>query len=180
MQLIRDRNATILVDGDLETQIGKFGNAWRLSPTGMSRLVHLVKWREKAARRLDRPRKHILSDQSVFSLATSGDVGRHHQLVSQHGLSNKQADRYGEQLKSVIEHAMSAETVEPPPPPLSKHLKNEFRERQTQVKGIARGLGIAPEMLVKKRQLVASMDGREWKPSGWRKVVLEDVFHACS
>ena len=80
----------------------------------------------------------------------------------------------------MIEHAMSAETVEPPPPPLSKHLKNEFRERQTQVKGIARGLGIAPEMLVKKRQLVASMDGREWKPSGWRKVVLEDVFHACS
>ena len=49
MQLIRDRNASILVDGDLETQIGKFGNAWRLSPTGMSRLVHLVKWREKAA-----------------------------------------------------------------------------------------------------------------------------------
>ena len=42
MELIRDRNASILVDGDLETQIGKFGNAWRLSPTGMSRLVHLV------------------------------------------------------------------------------------------------------------------------------------------
>ncbi len=180
MELIRDRNASILVDGDLETQIGKFGNAWRLSPTGMSRLVHLVKWREKEARRLDRPRKHILSDQSVFSLATSGDVGRHHQLVSQHGLSDKQADRYREQLKSVIEYAMSVETLEPPPPPLSKHLKNEFKERQTQVEGIARGLGIAPEMLVKKRQLVASMDGREWKPSGWRKVVLEDVFHACS
>ena len=180
MQSIRDRNSSILLDGDLETQIYKFGNAWRLSPTGMSRLVHRVKWREKAARRLDRPRKHVLSDQSVFSLATSGDVGRHHQLVSQHGLSDKQADRYGEQLKSVIEHAMSAETVDPPPPPLSKHLKNEFKERQTQVEGIARGLGIAPEMLVKKRQLVASIDGREWKPSGWRKVVLEDVFYACS
>jgi ribonuclease D len=178
MQSIRDRNASILVDGDLETQIYKFGNAWRLSPTGMSRLVHLVKWREKAARRLDRPRKHVLSDQSVFSLATSGDVGRHHQLVGQHGLSDKQADRYGEQLKSVIEHATSVETVEPPPPPLSKHLKNEFKERQTQVEGIARELGIAPEMLLKKRQLVASMDGREWRPTGWRKVVLEDVFHA--
>ena len=180
MQSTRDRNASTLVDGDLETQIYKFGNAWRLSPTAMSRLVHLVKWREKAARRLDRPRKHVLSDQSVFSLATSGDVGRHHRLVSQHGLSDKQADRYGEQLKSVIEDAMSAETIEPPPPPLSKYLKNVFKGRQTQIEGIAKGLGIAPEMLVKKRQLVASLNGREWKPSGWRKVVLEDVFHACS
>ena len=74
---------------------------------------------------------------------------------------------------------MSVETVEPHRHPCQS-IKNEFKERQTQVEGIARGLGIAPEMLVKKRQLVASMDGREWKPSGWRKVVLEDVFHACS
>lgn len=179
MQSIRDRNTSILVDGDLEAQIHKFGNAWRLSPAGMSRLVHLVKWREKAARRFDKPRKQILSDQSVFSLATSGDIGRHHQLVSQHGLSNKQADRYGEQLKSVIQYAMDAETLEPPPPPLSKHLKDVFKERQSKVEGIAQGLGIAPEMLVKKRQIVASLDGREWKPSGWRKVVLDDVFDAC-
>ena len=47
MQSIRDRTSSILLDGDLETQIYKFGNAWRLSHTGMSRLVHLVKWRER-------------------------------------------------------------------------------------------------------------------------------------
>jgi len=179
MQLIRDRTTSILVDGDFEMQIHKFGNAWRLSPSGMSRLVHLVEWREKTARRFDRPRKQVLSDQSVFSLATSGDIGRHHQLVSEHGLSDKQAGRYREQLKSVIEYATGTELVEPPPPPLSKHLKEVFKERQSQVEDIAQGLGIAPEMLVKKRQIVASLDGREWRPSGWRKVVLEDVFHAC-
>ncbi|MBU25571.1 MAG: hypothetical protein CMD99_06025 [Gammaproteobacteria bacterium] len=180
MQSIQERNASILLGGDLETQIYKFGKAWRLSPTGMFRLVQLVKWREEAARRFDRPRKQVLSDQSVFSLAISGDVGRHHHLVSQHGLSDKQADRYGGQLKSLIEHTMGAETVSPPPPPLSRHLKNIFKDRQAQVECIARGLGIAPEMLVKKRQLVASLDGRGWKPLGWRKIVLEDIFHAGS
>jgi ribonuclease D len=176
MRSIRERNATTLVDGDLETQVHKFGNAWRLSPEGMSRLVHLVQWREDAARRVDKPRKHVLGDQSLFSLAAAGRVGRHHQLVSQHGLTDKQADRFGGQLQRVLDEALEAGTIAPPPPPLSKRLKDALKERQTKVEAIAKSLGIAPEMLVKKRQLVASLDGRQWMPSGWRKPLLEDVF----
>ena len=176
MRSIRERNATTLVDGDLETQVHKFGNAWRLSPEGMSRLVHLVQWREDAARRVDKPRKHVMGDQSLFSLAAAGRVGRHHQLVSQHGLTDKQADRFGSQLQRVLDEALEAGTIAPPPPPLSKRLKDALKERQTKVEAVAKSLGIAPEMLVKKRQLVASLDGRQWMPSGWRKPLLEDVF----
>ena len=176
MRSIQERNATTLVDGDLETQVHKFGNAWRLGPEGMSRLVHLVQWREDTARRVDKPRKHVLGDQSLFSLAAAGCVGRHHQLVSQHGLTDKQADRFGSQLKRVLDDAREAGTIAPPPPPLSKQLKDALKERQTKVEAIAKDLGIAPEMLVKKRQLVASLDGRQWMPSGWRKPLLEDVF----
>ena len=176
MRSIQERNATTLVDGDLETQMRKFGSAWRLSPEGMTRLVHLVQWREEAARRVDKPRKHVLGDQSLFSLAATGRVGRYHQLVSQHGLTDKQADRFGSQLKRVLEDALEAETITPPPPPLSKRLKDALKERQTKVEVIAKDLGIAPEMLVKKRQLVASLDGRQWMPSGWRKPLLENVF----
>ena len=176
MRSIQERNATILVDGDIETQVHKFGNAWRLSPEGMSRLVHLVQWREDAARRIDRPRKQVLSDQSLFSLAAAGHVGRHYQLVSQHGLTDKQADRFGGQLKVVLEDAQEAGAISPPPPPLSKRLKDALKERQGKVEAIAKDLGIAPEMLVKKRQLVASLDGRQWAPSGWRQELLGDVF----
>ena len=176
MQSIQERNATSLVDGDLETQLQKFGNAWRLSPEGMSRLVHLVQWREDAARRVDKPRKHVLSDQSLFSLAAAGRVGRHYQLVSQHGLTNKQADRFGSQLKRVLADALEAGMIAPPPPPLSKRLKGALKERQIKIEAIAEDLGIAPEMLVKKRQLVASLDARQWMPSGWRKPLLEGVF----
>ena len=176
MRSIKERNATILVDGDLEAQVYKFGNAWRLSPEGMSRLVHLVQWREDVARRTDKPRKHVLGDQSLFSLATAGRVGRHHQLVSQHGLTDKQADRFGSELKRVLNDALEAGAIAPPPPPLSKRLKDVLKERQTKVEAIAKDLGIAPEMLVKKRQLVASLDGRQWMPSGWRKPLLEDLF----
>jgi ribonuclease D len=176
MRSIQERNATILVDGDIETQVHKFGNAWRLSPEGMSRLVHLVQWREDAARRIDRPRKQVLSDQSLFSLAAAGHVGRHYQLVSQHGLTDKQADRFGGQLKVVLEDAQEAGAISPPPPPLSKRLKDALKERQAKVEAVAKDLGIAPEMLVKKRQLVASLDGRQWAPSGWRQELLGDVF----
>ena len=176
MRSIQERNATTLVNGDVDSQVHKFGNAWRLGSEGMSRLVHLVQWREDTARRVDKPRKHILGDQSLFSLAAAGRTGRHHQLVSQHGLTDKQADRFGSQLKRVLDDAREAGTIKPPPPPLSKHLKDTLKERQTKVEAIAKDLGIAPEMLVKKRQLVASLDGRQWMPSGWRKPLLEDVF----
>jgi len=138
--------------------------------------VHLVQWREDTARRVNRPRKQVLSDHSLFSLAATGFVGRHHQLVNQHGLTDRQADRFASQLKLALEEATEAGTVTPPPPPLSKRLKDVLRERQSKVEVIAKELGIAPEMLVKKRQLVASLDGRKWAPSGWRQDLLGDVF----
>jgi ribonuclease D len=178
MTSIQERNALILLDGDVETQVHRFGNAWRLSPDGMSRLVHLVQWREDAARRVNKPRKQVLSDQSLFSVAASEKVVRHHQLVSQHGFTNRQADRFGGQLKTILEVALEAGPVDTPPPPLSKSLKNVLKVRQTRVEKIAKELGIAPEMLVKKRQLIASLDGRQWEPVGWRRAVLEEVFSA--
>lgn len=176
MTTILDKNRRVMVDGDIETQVHKFGNAWRLSGDGMSRLVHLVQWREEKARTLDRPRKHILSDQSVFSLAASGPALRHHQLVSQHGLTDKQADRFGHALNALLEEAVEAGPMDPPPPPLSKRQKDQLRELQAACEAVASRLGMAPEMLVKKRQLVAAIDGRQWRPTGWRAEVLEGVF----
>lgn len=176
MERIHTRNQTILSEGDVETQVHKFGNAWRLSPEGMSRLVHLVKWREDTARQLDRPRKQVLSDQSIFSLASSGRAERHHQLVSQHELSDKQADRFGGQLKAVLAEAEEGGSITPPPPPLSKRQKEQLRSLQHQCEEVAKALNIAPEMLVRKRQLVAALDGRGWRPSGWRAEILDGVF----
>lgn len=176
MAQIHARNRVILTEGDVETQVAKFGNAWRLSSEGMSRLVHLVKWREDTARLLDRPRKHVLSDQSIFSLAASGRAERHHHLVSQHELTDKQADRFGAQLKAVLNDAEEAGPIDSPPPPLSKRQKEQLRERQHRCEEVAKALQIAPEMLVRKRHLVASLDGREWRPTGWRAAVLDGVF----
>lgn len=176
MERIHRRNQVVLSEGDIETQVNKFGNAWRLSPEGMSRLVHLVKWREDTARLLDRPRKQVLSDQSIFSLASSGRADRHHQLVSQHELTDKQADRFGGQLKALILDAEEAGGMTPPPPPLSKRQKEQLRDRQHQCEEIAKALNMAPEMLVRKRQLVASLDGRGWRPTGWRAEILDGVF----
>ena len=177
MDAIGIRNARVLVEGDIETQVHKFGNSWRLSPDGMSRLVHLVRWREDTARLVDTPRKFVLSDKSLYSLAISGQLGSHHQLVSDHGLTDKQAGRFGGQLKREIERANDCENIPPPPPPLSRLQKNELKDRQLKVINRAKDLGVAPEMLVRKRQLIASLDGREWSPTGWRKEILNGIFN---
>ena len=92
-----------------------------------------------------------------------------------HGLTDKQADRFGSQLKRVLDDAREAGTIKPTAT-IIEAAKDALKERQTKVEAIAKDLGIAPEMLVKKRKLVASLDGRQWMPSGWRKPLLEDVF----
>lgn len=176
MRRIQTRNQRIFDSGDIETQVHRFGNAWRLSPEGMGRLVHLVQWREDTARRVDKPRKHVLGDQSVFQLAASGRVERDHHLVQEFGLSHQQADRYGREIREVLEESSHEVAMDPPPPPLSKKLKDALKERQQACEAIARTLGIAPEFLVRKRELVASLDGRGWTPDGWRAEVLEGVF----
>lgn len=181
MEAIQIRNAQVLSDGDIETQLCRFGNAWKLSPFGMSRLVHLVKWREETARLLDKPRKHVLSNKSVYSLAISNRAERQHQLVSEHLLTEKQADRFGSQLRRVIEKARdNGDLMPPPPPPLSRAEKDELKKRQGKVSAVAKELGISPEILAKKRQIVASLDARKWEPSGWRKEVLDGIFDEIS
>ena len=89
---------------------------------------------------------------------------------------NQQADRYGHGIREVLEEASQAGGIDPPPPPLSKKLKDALKERQQACEAVARDLGIAPEFLVRKRELVASLDGRGWTPDGWRANVLEGVF----
>jgi ribonuclease D len=176
MHRVQTRNQRILDSGDIETQVHRFGNAWRLSPEGMSRLVHLVEWREATARRVDKPRKHVLGDQSVFQLAASGRVEREHQLVQAFGLTHQQAERFGCEIRNVLDEASQDTAMDPPPPPLSKKLKDRLKERQQACEDIAHTLGIAPEFLVRKRELVASLDGRGWTPDGWRAEVLDGVF----
>ena len=176
MAFIYERNKKIFDEGDLDTQVAKFGSAWRLSEISMSRLVHLVQWREETARRVERPRKHVLSDQSVFALAQCEELERHHQLISKHGLTEHQAGRFGDQLKKVLANAQDVGGMAPPPMPLSKRLKDDLRECQKVCDAIAVDLGIAPEMLIKKRHLVASLDGRGWRPTGWRAELLDGVF----
>ena len=176
MRRIATRNQRIFDHGDIETQVHRFGNAWRLSPEGMSRLVHLVQWREETARQVDKPRKHVLSDPSLFQLALSGRVEREHHLVRDFDLSQGQADRYGRKIRSVLELSEEAGGIDPPPPPLSKQRKEALKERQRACEQVALELGIAPEFLVRKRELVASLDGRQWAPEGWRATVLTGVF----
>lgn len=180
METVLSRVKAHIDGGDIETQVARFGNAWRLSERSMSRLYALVAWREEAARRHDRPRKQILSDQSVFHLATSKSPTRHHQLVAEAGLSDRQADRYGREILTLLGECDEAPPRSPPPPPLSKRHKSRLEALQDVIAKIASEHTIAPEVLAKKRDLIAVLNGRGWRPVGWRQELIGDAIDAFS
>ena len=108
MRSIHDRNTTMLVNGDIETPcIGlemhgvEFGRY--VPPCAFSSMA----------------RRHCASSQStaetsferslVIFIGSDRFVGRHHQLVNQHGLTDRQADRFASQLKLALEEATEAE-----------------------------------------------------------------------
>lgn len=176
MESVVRKTNRILVEGDSEAQIQRFGNAWRLSKEGMSRLVHIVNWRDRVAREIDWPRKKILSDQSVFSIAKKGLKRGRYQLVMEHGLTDKQASKFADALKSVVGEAENCRGLRPPPPPLSGCQKDTLKLLQKGCEEIALRLDISKEVLIRKRHLIAAVDGRGWMPSGWRKNLLEGIF----
>ena len=88
----------------------KVAKRQRLTPRQAARLQALLDWREKEARRRDRPPFKIIGNQQLLALAlappqTSADWRRC-------GLSPRQASRYQATLRAILQ---KAETAPPPP-----------------------------------------------------------------
>lgn len=161
--------------------------AWRLSGESLTLLQALCVWRESEARRLNKPRSWVARDNDLILLAehpprdekdlrSIGDLSaglRHGDQASLLGM-----------LQNVRERSREQTPPEPPEPikaPLTPGQRRRIKKCQSVVREISEQMGVAQELLARKKQLIALLQAREspgpfqWPEDleGWRRDVLE-------
>ncbi len=136
----------------------------------------LVEWREATARELDRPRRWIMSDDLLLRIATvkPTDPAR---LAALPDMPKRLAARSGADIIAALEARERAEieALLARAGPAERPDKQAFKALQERVRRRAAELGVEPEVIAARRDLVALLAGRppEHLVSGWRAAVLE-------
>jgi len=157
--------------------------AGRLDRRQLAALRLLAAWREREARRRDRPRSFVLKEDLLLALATRRPKTLQ-DLQRLSALDPRQADRDGTIWLQLIEEAEALPASELPPrlagklfSPGVRELEYRLRER---VRQKAAALGVPPEILAPRRALdallrltVGKSDPRLPRElQGWRREVI--------
>ncbi|MFK7956370.1 MAG: ribonuclease D [Lysobacterales bacterium] len=167
--------ARVSIDEQLAQQFQRFKGVWRLNGPQRSALASLIQWRELTARKKDRPRSHVLTDNDLLTLARDMPADRDALL----GLQLEHARSVSRQVPVLLEHLKNAgeEQSHPPaqPEPLDRSAKQLVGNLRGKISDQAEALGIAPEVLCGKRELLHLL--QTGKPSrklaGWRFAMLK-------
>lgn len=158
------------------------GMSWRLSAVQLATLQRLCAWREKVAREKDKPRSWIARDADLIALAerrpaTAAEV----QKIPD--LSRQLMHKFVNEVLALIAmpHSGDALPQAPGDQPLTPAMRAQLKRCQEAVAAIAGTLGIAPEVLARKKQLLqllveSTQAGRLVWPAdmrAWRQVLLE-------
>jgi ribonuclease D len=144
-----------------------------LPPAGQAAALALVRWREAAAQRADRPRRWLLADEAVLELAaklprTDTEIADllTERFAARHGaeLLAALATRDDPSLQAVV---LASAGQQGPDKTLLKALQESVRQRAAQ-------LGIEPEILATRRELAALAQGSAppHLQAGWRATEL--------
>ncbi|MEQ6916572.1 ribonuclease D [Halomonas aquatica] len=148
---------------------------WRLSPRQVEAYRRLTIWREGEARLRDVPRGWLVHDRLLYAIAEKLPENRF-ELSRVEGLKPPLIKREGDDLLRLVREALEVDEDALPSAPLSP-MTPEFKQRLKALKKVvnadAESLGVAPEVLLRRRDLEAlvSADMREQPlpmPGGWR------------
>ncbi len=176
--------------GDFSGYYQNFKAAWQLQPRQLAALQKLAMWREQRARKRDRPRSWIIKDTALFAIAQSLCTSRS-QLAAVEDVSDNFVRHEGDQVLALIKEVASMADNEcqfSVPRPLTQGQKNRLKKAQELVEKKGAELGIPPEVLGRKRTLLAllyaSMTAAADAPGselvvpeelcGWRRPLLLD------
>ncbi len=153
--------------------------AWRLSGRELAVLRGLVAWREREARRRNVPRAWTVRDNALLIMARRErlevtDIARL--------LSRRDVKRYGHTLADVHRQGLDEPELERVARPLEHHAGEVVNELRDVARDAAQRLGMAPELLARRRDLEAVC--RHYRDSGalpdwfcdWREELLGDAF----
>jgi len=148
---------------------------WRLTPRQVEAYRRLTIWREGEARRRDVPRGWLVPDRLLYAIAEQLPENRF-ELARVEDLKPALIKREGDDLLRLVREALQVDEEALPPAPLSP-MTPAFKKRLKALKAVvnaeAEALGVAPEVLLKRRELEAlvSADLRGEPlplPGGWR------------
>lgn len=152
--------------------------ARRLSPKQLGALRRLAQWRERQARRRDLPRRRVLDDDQLLSLAQLPTPSK---ACIVRALPPRTARRFGDEL--LRECSRAWEEDEPPAPlpaPLSRRQGQLLQALRGFVEARAEALGMAPGLLGAKRMLQEFVRAGTAAEAtlGWRREALGEGFTA--
>ena len=166
-------------------------NAWQrlsgvlfLPVPVQARVRRLAAWRENRAARADRPRQWILSDQALFSIAhanprDAAELGVVPDLSP--GIVRKSGDALLEELRAA-ERDVASGALDLRQEARPAAMQNgAIRQLSDTVQRVAGDLGIAPEILATRGDLIALFRGSpEVRPlQGWRRAVIGEALLAA-
>ncbi|MBK80096.1 MAG: ribonuclease D [Gammaproteobacteria bacterium] len=156
--------------------------AWKLSGPVRARLQALAAWRERQAMAEDRPRNRIVRDEHLLHLAQQDDVDAD---AVREALPRGVARRYEADLVAAWSEGEDA-AAHPPAAqaPLGGAANAVVRRLRDIARGRAEDLGMAPELLARKREVEACvrhyLATRELSEAylGWRAPLVGEAFLA--
>lgn len=148
-----------------------------LETLSQSVALSLVEWREECAQELDRPRRWILSDELIIRTASRRPTS-HKELASIAEMPPKLIKRFGDKIlaattthENTDKMMLVNKRLDKPRPD-----KNSLKQLQNHTAQRAHKLGIQPEVLATRKELIELLIG---KPSdriatGWRQHEFDD------
>lgn len=161
------------------------GAAWRLDLRQLGALQRLCAWREHEARKRNKPRSWIAKDADLITLAERMPTSKA-ELSSLHDLPRALLQQDGAVLLEIIARPHSGADLQPEmvEQPLSTEQRKLLKKCQDLVRLKAEELGIAPELLARKKQLIPLISEFQNKGSfswpkalgNWRREILETAL----
>lgn len=160
-----------------------------LGRQGLAILKNLAIWRDGMAKKLDRPRGHIIKDKGLIEIAKS-HPRREESLQSKTSLSDKAIARYGKNIIAIVSATMEQNPQLYPEQKQPTRLNIGEKKTLENLNGLislkCELLGIAPSLIGNSselKQLTKTLGTKKAEEieqlrqvSGWRKSFLEDFF----
>lgn len=170
--------------GSPETYYRGVSGAARLDALQLERLRRLCLWREQRARQRDLPRGRVVRDEELLELALVERPDKESLFRCLHAPA---ARRHWQELLALIEDAEGTPEHERPGPlprPLNRVETRLVKELRDCAQARAEALGMAPELLSRRRELEACVrhfrDTAELSTAyrGWRHALVGEAFTA--
>jgi len=173
----------------VNTRFSKIRGNSLLDRQGLAILKNLTVWREGIARKLNRPRGHILKDSTLLKIAKQKLDST--ETVQESGIMSTNAySKYGKTVAAIVKEtcnqAMETYPVRHSPVRLNFRQKELLKKLNNFISLKCELLGIAPtlvgsnselKLLVKMLSTTQSQDNIQLRQTeGWRKNLLEDFF----